>query len=215
MATKRNKDQNPISPSNMGSMTELQQKFAEAESPNYEYELWQSFRNGDESALQAIYEKYSSKLLAYGSTITNDYCLIEDETHDLFIELWNHRDHLGTTNNISAYLKTCLRRRLIRTLTKLQSYSLPESYLHQTLPSVEETFIYVQEFNHNAIQILKNINKLSDRQKKIIILKFYFNLTPEEISTIMNISLKSAYNLISKAKLALRVHMNYRAPQES
>ncbi|NJM26145.1 MAG: hypothetical protein HC859_12305 [Bacteroidia bacterium] len=58
-------------------------------------EIWDRFRNGDESMFQYIYSIYFDKLYNYGFQFTRNKELIEDCIQELFIELSDRRSFLS------------------------------------------------------------------------------------------------------------------------
>lgn len=52
------------------------------------------------------------------------------------------------------------------------------------------------------------LEKLTERQKESIVLKFYENLSNEEIGKRMSISVEGVYNLVSKALANFRRNMS-------
>jgi RNA polymerase sigma-70 factor (ECF subfamily) len=68
-----------------------------------------------------------------------------------------------------------------------------------------ETFlISEQEDEEKKIRLLKAIEQLSGRQKEIVYLKYYQNLSYDEICDIMNINYQVARNLLYQAIKSLK-----------
>jgi RNA polymerase sigma-70 factor (ECF subfamily) len=68
-----------------------------------------------------------------------------------------------------------------------------------------ETFIIdKQEHAEKTKKVINALEQLSPRQKEIIYLKFYQDLSYEEVSEIMNINYQVARNLLSQAIKAMK-----------
>ena len=71
---------------------------------------WDKFKDGDHSVFKKIYEDHIEALLQYGMRFSLESARVEDEIHNLFVYLWQHRGNLGTTDNIRCYLLVALSR---------------------------------------------------------------------------------------------------------
>ena len=170
--------------------------------------VWIAFKSGDRPAFNYIFQKYVKLLYAYGGKVTKDQNLVEDCIQDLFVELWQRRDSLSDVNSIKFYLLKSLRRRIIRKLSSekvlisqdidtIDSYSEVEYPLESKM--IEEQLAYEQ---HE--KLFKAMSLLSKRQREAIYLKFYEKISYEQLAEIMNLGIKSAYNIVGKAIETLR-----------
>lgn len=171
-------------------------------------DIWLAFKQGSRRALDYIFEKYVRLLYAYGGKISKDQALVEDCIQDLFIELWTKRENLSETDNIKFYLMKSLRRKIVRKITedhRIQTEPLQgDDYTVDLEFSVEFHIIQEQSSLEQREQLTKALKQLSKRQREAIYLKFYEKLRYEEIAEMMNLSVKSTYNLIGKAIDTLR-----------
>ncbi len=81
-------------------------------------QLWQEFQQGSETAFSRIYRLHASLLYGYGMKLVKDKELIKDCIQDLFIEMWNTKNRLGSVKNIKSYLFKSIRRKLIAAAIK-------------------------------------------------------------------------------------------------
>lgn len=170
--------------------------------------IWGAFKKGNRQAFNYIFEKYVRTLCAYGNKMTKDQGAVEDCIQDLFIELWNKKNILSDTDSIKYYLLKSLRRRIIRRLSLDKRYSgqpLHQDDDHAGIDfSVEFKIIQEQTDHEQQLQLQKALNQLSKRQREAIYLKFYQRISYDEVASILNLNIKSAYNLIGKAIDSLR-----------
>jgi len=165
-------------------------------------EIWLSFKKGEEWAVSYIYKEYSPKLYQYGVKFTVNVPLVEDTIQDLFTELIKNHKTIGETNNILFYLLKSFRRKLFRKMESEKKYSNgtePEEYQFEVVWSIEHDLIIEEEANQKKTSLLKALDKLTPRQKEAIYLHFTKELDYCSIAEIMNISIESCRNLISKA----------------
>lgn len=174
-----------------------------------EQTLWSAFKAGSRDALNSIFIKYSRLLYSYGRNITADRALIADCIQDIFVELWVRKEKLSDVNSIRFYLMSALRRSIVRRLSTdkrlLGNKGVNEHTEENEVEfSIEFTLIHDQLSRELRLQLQSAMAQLSKRQQEAIYLKFYENMSYEELSSVMDINVKAAYNLIGKAIILLR-----------
>ncbi|MFB9863602.1 RNA polymerase sigma factor [Rufibacter immobilis] len=170
-------------------------------------ELWEELRQGQQSAYAFIYQRHFSHLYAYGLKICPEKEVVKDALHDLFAHLWKHHGKLGSTTSIQFYLMKALKRKLLDHFTYHTRYAEIPSWDQDAFgatPSEEHTLINLQFTQEQKERVLRALEKLTDRQKEAVILKFYENLPNERIAERMSISVEGVYNLMAKALSRLR-----------
>lgn len=136
--------------------------------------------------------------------------LVEECVQQLFYELWDNRERLKEVQFVKTYLQTYLRRKINRELTKQnRSESLETShYLElEQEHSFEEMLIKRVESENLKIKLEKAFSKLSASQLELIRLRFYENLSYDEISQLTGFSHSIIYNQISRALKIIRKHL--------
>jgi RNA polymerase sigma factor (sigma-70 family) len=165
------------------------------------FNTWRAFKNGDWEAYTSLYNDYFKLLNNYGYKFTKDINLIEDAIHDLFVRLWTTRNNLGDPASVKNYLYKSLRNTILRKMQAGEKFSVIDadaypsgfevSYSNEPVSSIEERELQAT---------IKNIiNTLPPRQQEIIYLRFYEDLSYEEIADIMSININSTYKLLYKA----------------
>lgn len=171
-----------------------------------ETSLWTAFKRGSREALNAIFTDYSTILYSYGRNMTPDNALVADCIQDVFVELWTKRENLSEVYSIKFYLIKSLRRRIARRLLS-DKRLLKDSYNFNDEDvefSIEFNLIQDQTSQALAAKLNAAVADLSKRQQEAVYLKFYENMSYDELSSVMDISIKTAYNLIAKAIVILR-----------
>jgi len=165
--------------------------------------LWTSFREGSREAFERIYCAHIDNLYNYAILIFKDKAIVEDAIQDMFIDLWRRRTSLGETTSIDFYLRKALKRNIARKLATKERltfpHQLPHEYTVQITDSAETEIILPQLAYETADVLIRTIKTLPARQQKILMYKFYDNLSSQEISHLMSICQDSVYTLISRA----------------
>jgi RNA polymerase sigma factor (sigma-70 family) len=168
--------------------------------------LWQRFRTGDSAAFDQLVQLYYRTLFRYGTRLDADDEYIKDCIQDVFVELWQRRNTVSETEFVKFYLLKSLRRRIFRGRAKwnAQWESLSDNYQFEVEFSIESRLI-TQETTFIQIQQLERLlNQLTKRQKEVIFLKFYQDLTHEQIADVMALNRQSVYNILHEAIQRLR-----------
>ena len=165
--------------------------------------VWEMMLNGDKLALEAIYVKYVHILYNYGVRLVTESQIVEDAIQDLFINLAIQRGKICMPSSIRFYLLKSLRNELFSKLKKIKAVSISEDFfvgerVNLELPH-ENILIEKQNASFNKVVIENLINKLPPRQGEAIYLRFYEDLSYQNIASILNINQKSVYKLVYKA----------------
>jgi RNA polymerase sigma factor (sigma-70 family) len=170
--------------------------------------LWHQFKAGDRQAFSRIYRQYLPCLYNYGMKVTDETELVEDCIQELFIYLWKTRENLGDTDCIKFYLFKALRRRIVACQQEMVRITKKKERLaegQQAAQSSYEHLLVSRQLEEEQQQRLAlSLNALTRRQREAITLKFYDNLSFQQVAEVMSLTIKSTYNLISKALEALK-----------
>lgn len=170
--------------------------------------LWKESLNGNTTSLRKLIDAFFTPLYNYGFGFTRDAELVKDTIQEVFIVIWRSRANLSTDVNVRAYLLSSFRRALhrkIKPLLKvvpLSNYSGIDRFLVDV--QVDEGYIQKQRTHQLANEIAALLNRLPARQKEVIYLKFFMQLTRDEISSALSIAPQTVSNIIQMALKNLR-----------
>lgn len=170
-----------------------------------ESHLWNLLKSGDKTALERIYRDHAAVLLKYGRKFSADGQLVEDCLQDLFIELWKNREGLGATDSIRKYLIVALRRKVIRSLSRIRTVEKePEDHLFSAVFDIEQEMIQEEWATERRQRLQQALQGLSKRQQEVLYLKYFADMDYGQIGEIMELNYQSARNLAHRALEALR-----------
>lgn len=164
-----------------------------------EDQLKDSFLAGDDEAFGKLYRLFAQDLYALGLSLQADSVLIEDAIHDIFEDIYRHRNRLKKVDKIKYYFFTAFRNRLFYLMKseksqkeKAENYSKSELY---ELGILDNHSISEEEPRNNGI-IKKLMEGFSCKQREVIHYRFIEGLSINEISILMEINCQSVKNLI-------------------
>jgi RNA polymerase sigma-70 factor (ECF subfamily) len=170
--------------------------------------LWDDFLEGSKQAYAYLYSRYAPTLYNYGYKIAQNREVTEDCLQDLFLTILETRERLGRTDSIKFYLMRALRRDIVRKLTNEQRFNHELDTLDFTIEFYyEPTWLDRQISREQSTLLLQELNNLPARQKEALFLKYFDNLSYEEIAGVMGIEQTSVYKIVYKAIASLQKRM--------
>lgn len=176
-----------------------------------DWERWEAFKQGQGQAFARIYHSLVQDLYQYGLHLTADPSLAEDCVQDLFIYIWDHKETLGSTDNIKFYLLRALKRRI---LVKIEENQKKNAFLETAGRSGERMdlssealLITLQAEADQSDHLERALQALTLRQREAIHLRFYEKLSYAEVARLMSLTIPSTYSLIARAMEVLREQM--------
>lgn len=165
------------------------------------YENFQSY----ESFYSEVYQQMFQCLFNYGMQICGNRELVKDCIQELFSEFWRNKKTLTKIKSIKPYLLKCLKRKIKRELGKGKRLFVAGSFEFEI--SKEVKIIGEEQSLRDQYLLNKALKSLTDRQREAVYLRFYGNLSYEEVAQILNINTKGLYKLVSRALTSLKTTM--------
>mgnify|MGYP003602272963 FL=1 len=174
---------------------------------NQDVILIDRLRNGDETALTELYNKFWQSLFMSSYNVLKDRELCEDIIQDIFMNIWHNREKLEIHISLKGYMYACARyqvfnhiRRnkdkihveLFDDLEKRFQYTTPETQLMH-----DELVYHINSIVENLPEKCQLVYKLSREEQ----------LSHKAIAERLNISTKTVENHITKALHTIRLSM--------
>ena len=176
-------------------------------------ENWKQICNGNVNAYELLYNKYSKGMFIYGMRLIQNKFIVNEAIQAVFVNLYKYRKRLSTPKFLRSYLYKALKNEII-IIRRADKTSKKVDYSDDILN--KDSFEFGLEIDFESMDIKselekdslialnESINKLSSRQKEAIYLRYYNNLSGEEIAEIMNINHQSVRSTLTKALTKLR-----------
>lgn len=167
--------------------------------------LWNSFKDGNAESFVLIFKNYYSALYHYGCKITLDTTLVEDVIQDLFVDLWRSGGKAELVS-LKAYLFTAFKFKLLKAFKDAGKINIVEANENENSFEISRELILINGEHHEELhkKVAIAMKELTARQSEIIYLKFYQNLSYEEVSEIMHISYQASRNLLYQSIKVLK-----------
>ncbi len=168
-----------------------------------------ALRSDDEKALGYLFSTHYNKLYRNGLRWSLDNELCQECIQLVFKDLWQYRRTLSEIDSFEAYLMASLRRRIAKEIQKQKPFERLdlESLDQRQLPteSYEEILILQETNTATKAQIQKALNELSPRQKEIVVLKYFEELTYTQISERTGLQVDTLYKILHEALKKLKI----------
>lgn len=173
--------------------------------------LINGLKNGDEKALQLIFERYIGILLAYAKQSIRNPLLSEDFVQDAFCVLWENRLELNSELSVKSYLYKLVHHRCVDYLRKQKAQSNFTNDSERRLREIEltqyafENSMISELFAREVNEIVREtIENFKEPTREIFRLSRNLHMKNAEIAHRKGLSVKAVEYHISKALEMLR-----------
>ena len=162
-------------------------------------ELLNRIKADDAQALGVLFNKYYQQLCRFTFVFLPEYKIVEELSANVFISLWENKEHILIYNSLKAYLYRSAKNQVISYLRKQKIKMTPfDEYVDFAGESNSNPeAIYIErELNTEFIQAF---HKLPSRAKLAFRLHRFDGLKYTEIAEVMNVSVSAVEKNISSA----------------
>lgn len=189
----------PLSNNQKGDALDFQQK------------LLERLYRGDMEALGCLYDMHVDHLMEFGLHYVTEVSWVEDQVHDLFLDLFRARHKALQIQNLKAYLSTSLKRRLFKR-NKSKELLIEEDSFKRLLhndsnhieTSSENKWIDEEQLEYLKLALKTAMDSLTNHQQNALHLRFVENKSYGEIAERMEVSKASARTLLYRSLKILR-----------
>lgn len=161
-------------------------------SVNYvnEKHAWDKFIEGEDQALAFLYSVHLDRLYSYGRQFSSKKSIVKDAIQDVFYELIDRRERISRANSPKAYIYACLRRRVIELLNKERPEVSLSSKEEGFYVSIDPNAFFIDsQLSIDQKKLLEeHCNALPARQREIIIMRFFEQMTYDEIAEVLGLA---------------------------
>jgi len=167
--------------------------------------LLERFSNGDNHAIDQIYDYYRSPIIRFTLSIVKDEQEAESIYHEVFMKLLKKKEDINPDLNFNSYVFTAVRNEVFDYLKEVKKNNvLKEKYWENIQKQRDEE----EESKEIALIKLERIVKtLSPKRRKILEMNYWEHKSYVEIAEALNISKNTVKNQLVKAKFVIRKEM--------
>jgi RNA polymerase sigma-70 factor (family 1) len=178
------------------------------EKDNINRELLIKLKSGEKSAYKQIFNLFGPKIYRFGILYLKNKSDAEELTQDVFLKIWEKRDHLDPSQNVKAYIfkiaVNCIYDHIRKTnLNK----AFVEFSKHNFQPSTESLWHEII-WKDMLLKLNTLVNKLPEQRRIIFLMSRDEGLSNQQIADKLNLSKRTVENQIYRTTLYLKEHMS-------
>lgn len=150
--------------------------------------LLDQIQSGDEDALFALHERFSTAVYSVAYRVLGNARDAEEVTQDVFLKLWEKaRTFDEDRGKFSSWLLTIARRSAIDRLRKRERRAPPEnSFSMDAVPYLRETEFGTEDISDLQQSLLSVMGELPDDQQEAIYLAYFHGMSHSDIAAHLN-----------------------------
>ena len=163
------------------------------------------FQEDSEGVFKEIYNRYWSQLYSAAYRRVKLREVSQEIVQDIFTSLWIHRDELHVKTSLTGYLLTAVK---YRVLNHFEKEMIRRNYRNLILnmpdqnPNLTEEAVFYEDLTRRLDQ---EVAQFSPKCKEVFELSRKSYKSNKEIADLMNISVKTVENHLTKALQILRI----------
>ncbi len=165
--------------------------------------LIRGMADGDIRALNELYARYGSMLLAFLSARVGNRQVAEEVLQDVMLAVWDNAHTFEARSKVKTWLLVIARNRAINATRRKQ---LPVIHLEDvfSLRSDETGPMEALEKHERQDRVRAAIQQLPEGQREVLVLVFYHQLTGVEVAEVLGISEGTVKSRLHRAKETLK-----------
>lgn len=165
---------------------------------------YKRYLEGDDEALVEIIRDYKDGLILFLNRYVHNVCVAEELAEDTFVRLFTRRPHFRPGASFKTWLYVIGRNAAISYLRRAKRFS-PESLENYPGDSAEEELLEMSYLREERRKRVHNaLSKVSQEYGRILFLKFFEELSNEEIARVLGKTKRQVENQLWQAKQAAK-----------
>jgi len=175
--------------------------------------LVEAMAKGDREALAALYDRYSSLLMALGMRILREKRAVEDLLHDVFLEAWRASDSYDANRGaVRTWLTIRMRSRALDRLNaagrrRRVFHRDEEKRVGEDVPAPDDPSL-----SPDQAAVRKAVSQLSDDRRSILELAYFEGLSCADIAETLEIPMGTVKSRMAAGLRQLREEMREVSP---
>lgn len=160
--------------------------------------------HGDRTAFDLIYNQYADDLYRYAFGRLESQEDSEDLIQNIFISLWERREHARNITALRYYLYCSVRYKIITQRKYVHQLKVQKKDFSEQVNALDNSTLEQQDYKDTQHRIERTIATLPERVQMAFRLSREENLSNAEIAVRMNISQHTVENYITEVLKSLR-----------
>ena len=170
--------------------------------------LLEKLKSGNIACFELLYSKYSGKLYNYVLSLSKgDFYLAEEIVQNVFVKIWEIRQHINTEGSFNSFVYTVGRNMFLNVVKSRLQENLYHDYVVDHEAVLDNSVEKEIEYKMLEEQINRLIEQLPPARRNIYILSRVKNLPNKEIAALLDISENTVESQLNKATQFMRKNL--------
>lgn len=170
--------------------------------------LVEKLKGGDIACFELLYSKYSGKLYNYVLSLSKgDFYLAEEIVQNVFVKIWEIRQHISTEGSFNSFVYTVGRNMFLNVVKSRLQEHLYHDYVVDHEAVLDNSVEKEIEYKMLEEQINRLIEQLPSARRNIYVLSRVKNLPNKEIAALLDISENTVESQLNKATQFMRKNL--------
>lgn len=154
--------------------------------------------------IEELYAENAAEAIRLAYLLTGDPDLAQDLAHDAFIRVFGRYQHITRPDSFGTYLRTSV---VNACRDHFRRQKRHREILRHRRPSEEDNASHLPDVAERD-RFLQLLHAVPTRQRIAVVLRYYEDLSEQQVADAMNCSLRAARSLITRAIQNLRASMD-------
>jgi RNA polymerase sigma-70 factor (sigma-E family) len=158
---------------------------------------------GATAAVSALYQDYALSMVRLAHVILGDRAAAEDVVQEAFSGLYRRWGHLSDHDKALSYVRTCVlnaSRTALRRGKREFSAESPGGRGTRPIQSASQMSVDDED---ERVTVMAALRRLPNRQREVLVLRFYLDMTDQEIADQMGIGASTVRSSAHRALVAV------------
>lgn len=170
--------------------------------------LLEKLKTGNIACFELLYSKYSGKLYNYVLSLSKgDFYLAEEIVQNVFVKIWEIRQHINTEGSFNSFVYTVGRNMFLNVVKSRLQEHLYHDYVVDHEATLDNSVEKEIEYKMLEEQINRLIEQLPPARRNIYVLSRVKNLPNKEIAALLDISENTVESQLNKATQFMRKNL--------
>ena len=170
--------------------------------------LLEKLKSGNIACFELLYSKYSGKLYNYVLSLSKgDFYLAEEIVQNVFVKIWEIRQHINTEGSFNSFVYTVGRNMFLNVVKSRLQEHLYHDYVVDHEAVLDNSVEKEIEYKMLEEQINRLIEQLPPARRNIYVLSRVKNLPNREIAALLDISENTVESQLNKATQFMRKNL--------
>jgi RNA polymerase sigma-70 factor, ECF subfamily len=183
----------------------------------HENELFKHLKKGDVVAFERLFKTYYKNLCFFAENYVKEKAMAEEIVGNFFMTIWEKRKFIEIKGSVKSYFYSSVHNQCLKYLEhlkvmkKYEEYALSRLRNKELLAPTSNAYPLANLISQEIVQdIEKSIDDLPEKCKEIFMLSRFEEMSYEEISARLDISINTVRTQMARAMQKLRENLkNY------